>query len=81
MQPISTWTSSSVNLQIANGVVWKAFDLHTLICNPEHLNQVRVIAHARYTVFQMAEVAVPRDLFRRMLDLINGLRPGRVARC
>jgi hypothetical protein len=26
-----------------------------------------VIAHARYTVFQMAEVAVPRDLFRRIL--------------
>ena len=28
----------------------------------------KVIAHARYTVFQMAEVAVPRDLFRRILD-------------
>src|SRR5215212_5691349 len=32
----------------------------------------KVIAHARYTVFQMAEVAVPRDLFRRILDLIHG---------
>jgi hypothetical protein len=41
----------------------------------------KVIAHARHTVFQMAEVAVPRDLFRRMLDLIDGLRPQRVARC
>jgi hypothetical protein len=41
----------------------------------------KVIAHARYTTFQVAEVAVPRDLFRRMLDLINGLRPRRVARC
>ena len=41
----------------------------------------KVIAHARYTVFQMAEVAVPRDLFRRMLDLIDGLRSKRVARC
>src|ERR687886_1809803 len=29
----------------------------------------KVIGHARYTVFQMAEVAVPRDLFRRILDL------------
>ena len=27
--------------------------------------------HARYAVFQMAEVAVPRDLFRRILEL-NG---------
>ena len=41
----------------------------------------KVIAHARYTVFQMAEVAVPRDLFRRMLEMIDGLRPRRIARC
>src|ERR671912_2089665 len=41
----------------------------------------KVIAHARYTVFQMAEVAVPRDLFRRMLDLIDDFRPKRIARC
>jgi hypothetical protein len=41
----------------------------------------KVIAHARYTVFQMAEVAVPRDLFRRMLEMIDGLRPRPVARC
>ena len=41
----------------------------------------KVIAHARYTVFQMAEVAVSRDLFRRVLDLIDGLRPRRIARC
>ena len=41
----------------------------------------KVIAHARYTVFQMAEVAVPRDLFRRILAMIDGLRPRRIARC
>jgi hypothetical protein len=41
----------------------------------------KVIAHARYTVFQMAEVAVPRDLFRRILDLIDELRPRRILRC
>ena len=29
----------------------------------------KVVAHARYTVFQMAEVAVPRDLFRRILAM------------
>ena len=29
----------------------------------------------------LAEVAVPRDLFRRMLDLIDELRPKRIARC
>ncbi len=41
----------------------------------------KVIAHARYTVFQMAEVAVPRDLFRRILAMIDELRPRQVARC
>jgi hypothetical protein len=41
----------------------------------------KVISHARYTVFQMAEVAVSRDLFGRILAMINELRPRSVARC
>src|SRR5918998_121739 len=41
----------------------------------------KVITHARYTVFQMVEVAVPRNLFRRILALIDELRPRQVARC
>jgi hypothetical protein len=41
----------------------------------------KVIAHARYTVFQMAEVAVPRDLFGCILAMIDDLRPRPVARC
>ena len=41
----------------------------------------KVIAHGRYLVFQMAEVAVPRALFRGILDRIAGLRPPVVARC
>src|SRR5215203_3955607 len=41
----------------------------------------KVIAHDRYTVFQMAEVAVPRNLFRRILAMIDDLRPRQVARC
>jgi hypothetical protein len=41
----------------------------------------KVIAHARYTGFQMAEVAVPRDLFRRILEMIDDLGPRRTARC
>ena len=41
----------------------------------------KVITHARYTVFQMAEVAVPRDLFRRILAMIEDLRPRPIARC
>ncbi len=41
----------------------------------------KIIAHARYSVFQMAEVAVPRDLFRRILDMIDNLRAREPAPC
>lgn len=41
----------------------------------------KIIAHARYTVFQMAEVAVPRNLFRRIIEIINGVRPRTLERC
>ena len=41
----------------------------------------KVVAHGRFLVFQMAEVAVPQELFRRLLDRIAGLRPPAVARC
>ena len=35
----------------------------------------KVVRHGRYVTFQLAEVAVPRDLFREILRLIDGLRP------
>src|ERR687894_583739 len=41
----------------------------------------KVVAHARYTVFQMAEVAVPRNLFRRILAMIDDLPPRQMERC
>jgi len=41
----------------------------------------RVVAHARYAVVQMAEVTVHRDLFGRILALIDGLRPRQPASC
>lgn len=36
----------------------------------------KVVRHARYAVFQMAEVAVPKQLFEDILRLIAGLRSG-----
>jgi hypothetical protein len=36
---------------------------------------------ASATVFQMAEVAVPRDLFRRILEMISDLRCRQAVRC
>ncbi len=41
----------------------------------------KVISHARYAVFPMAEVAVSRDLFRRILDMIDDLRPQELSPC
>ena len=35
----------------------------------------KVVTHARYVVFQMAEVAVPRRLFRAILERIRRLKP------
>ena len=35
----------------------------------------KVVRHARYAIFQMAEVAVPKELFEQILRLIAELRP------
>ncbi|MCK4293566.1 MAG: transposase [Planctomycetes bacterium] len=34
----------------------------------------KVVKHSRYVVFQMAEVVVPRVLFRQILERISRLR-------
>jgi len=41
----------------------------------------RIVRHGRSIIFQMAEVMVPRDLFRRILAAIDGLRPKPPVRC
>ena len=35
----------------------------------------KIFSHGRYVVFQLAKVAVPRELFRKFLGLIDDLRP------
>ena len=35
----------------------------------------KVVRHGRYVIFQLAEVAVPKELFQEILRLIDGLRP------
>ena len=37
----------------------------------------KVVSHGRYTTFQMAEVAVSRQMFADILSLIAGLRAPR----
>ena len=41
----------------------------------------KVVSHGRYDTFQLAEVAVPRNLFREILRLIHELRPRPPAQC
>src|SRR3954447_14452230 len=41
----------------------------------------RIVRHGRSITFQMAEVMVPRDLFRQILAAIAALRPSPPARC
>ncbi len=42
----------------------------------------KVVTHSRYVIFQMAEVAVPRELFAAILDRIQrfGVPPPLVRR-
>jgi hypothetical protein len=40
----------------------------------------RVVSHGRYVAFQMAEVAIPRNLFADILRLVAELRPRRPMR-
>ncbi len=35
----------------------------------------KVVGHARYVAFQIAEVAIPRNLFADILRMIRELRP------
>jgi Transposase DDE domain group 1 len=35
----------------------------------------KVVSHGRYVIFQMAEVAIPRQMFQENLQLIAELRP------
>jgi len=35
----------------------------------------KIVRYGRYVIFQMAEVAVPRELFQEILRLIERLRP------
>jgi hypothetical protein len=41
----------------------------------------KVIGHGRYAIFQMAAVAVPREMFGRLLDRIATLRPPDLVPC
>ncbi len=49
----------------------------SLMMLPEKLVKIgaKVVRHGRHVTFQLAEVAVSRALFRKILSLIDDLRP------
>jgi len=50
----------------------KRVEYWSLTTLPEKL--VKVVRHGRHVTFQLAEVAVLRELFRKILSLIDDLR-------
>ena len=53
------------------GRVWSLTSLKEKLIK----NGAKVVSHGRYLVFQMAEVAIPRQMFQEILRLIGELRP------
>ncbi len=65
---------------IAIGVPAEDQDEPRIGLSPETVKKLvkigaKIVTHARYVTFQMAEVAVPKELFQEILRLIDGLRP------
>jgi hypothetical protein len=49
------------------------------VAAPSDKAPVHIISHGRYVAFQMAEVAIPGNLFADILRMIAELRPPPVA--
>ncbi len=47
----------------------------TTLCEKLIKIGAKVVRHGHYVTFQLAEVAIPRDLFAEILHLIGRLRP------
>ena len=75
------WIESALARTGRRGALPKSVEHRSLFTLREKLITIgaKVVRSARYVVFQMAEVAVPRFLFRTILDRIHRLRPARAA--
>ncbi len=67
------FNSLSVSLELALPEAVEQWSLTTL---REKLVKIgaKVVSHGRYVTFQLAEVAVPRSLFQKILGLIDDVR-------
>jgi hypothetical protein len=66
----TTWASSCGRCRCPRRQPWSLTSLR------EKLIKIgaKVVSHGRYAIFQLAEVAVPRQMFQEILSLIARLR-------
>ena len=90
----TTFRANAVRLQL-HGLAYNLANFLRTLALPHEIAQwsrtslrekvvkigAKVVSHGRYAIFQMAEVAVPRELFARILDRIALLRPPDAVRC
>ncbi len=83
-----TFTANAVRLQL-HALAYNLGNFLRTLATPEPINDwsltslkekliktgAKVASHGRYVVFQMAEVAIPRQMFQEILRLIAELRP------
>jgi len=81
-QPVGESDSDALRLDFRTLALPEAVAQWSLTSLREKLIKIgaKVVRHARYAVFQMAEVAVPKQLFEEILRLIAGLRPDQAQR-
>jgi sugar lactone lactonase YvrE len=77
--PHAIWVDRSGRVLVAdreNNRVPQAVEHWSLTTLREKLIKIgaKVVSHGRYVTFQLAEVAVPRELFRKILSPIDDLR-------
>ena len=68
-----SWTKCDRQSRVASGRALSARRLHRH--QPVASIGAKVVSHGRYVAFQMAEVAIPRQMFQEILRLIGDLRP------
>jgi len=83
-----TFAANAVRLQL-HSLAYNLGDFLGTLATPESIKEwsltslkeklikigAKVVNHGRYVAFQMAEVAIPRQMFQEILRLIDELRP------
>jgi hypothetical protein len=84
-----TFAANAVRLQLHHALAYNLGNFLRTLATPEPIKDwsltslketlikigAKVVSHGRYVAFQMAEVAIPRQIFREILRLIAELRP------